>query len=151
MKKLFTIALIFSAFVVQAQSLPKLERTDDENITKIVVTVDSMTASQIYKSTLNWVKVYYGRGSTASQGFGKTRNYVENEIENERIMFKSRRIKRFGKDMSYKLDIEFNNAKMRLTFVWGGTLFAHKGKRSEFMNEFVQSLYAYLKGKKDDW
>lgn len=166
--------LILMVTRAQSQSFPSFVLTKD-GVEPIVINVDSTTATDLYKKSLNWVQETYKNSSKV----------LMLNIPNEKIRIDGYQpgaltwnpgLMKMHTDMEYSFEVEFKDNRMRLSFTPGqfyekpghrapfgvkhlfkdngeerGQYKGAKASMDELMNSLAQSLYLYNKAKKQDW
>ena len=177
MKKIILILLVLCSLTGNAQdSIPKFQVTPD-GIAPIVLQLNSMAVSDIYKKTLNYVQEYYKNPKEVLKADIPNELVRINGFKKEAWAQKLPMTPIFYYDMDYTLEIEMKENKVRLSLTpnqfWAGDIkgnftvkdffldtkaakkFAEQAKPGleNAINEISQGYYNYLKGlvKKDNW
>lgn len=119
MRNIIIVSFILFAKITIAQQIPSFELTKT-GIAPVIITVDSLSTSELYKMTLSWVYEYYKDQKKA----------LKTDVENQKIQVEG--IKKNAwfyagsdvtthYDVEYVLYIDFDENKMILTFELGKT------------------------------
>ncbi|MCG2419995.1 DUF4468 domain-containing protein [Aequorivita sp. F47161] len=170
MKKIILLLAVLSSSIVLAQDIPQLKITPN-GVEPIVVEVDSLTASDIYKKALNWVQETYKNPDKVLKANITDEKIRIDGFANSAFWWQSLGIKQ-TMDMEYTIEISFKDGKYRLEYIVG-QFYVPGGQRALYtyssffkksgevrkayddaipsieqtMNELSLSLYNYVSGK----
>ncbi len=127
-----TIYIVFSFILLAnltiAQQIPSFELTKN-GVSPIVITVDSLNASELYKRTQNWVHEYYK----------DQKNALKTDVENQKILVDGTKKNAWfyastgvitHYDVDYTLFLEFQDKKINMSFELGKTWDHTEGKEA---------------------
>lgn len=121
-------SFIFTANISLAQQIQSFELTKN-GIAPIVITVDSLNASELYKRTQHWVHEYYK----------DQRNALKTDVENQKILVDGTKKNAWfyastgittQYDVEYTLFLEFQDKKINMSFELGKTWDHTEGKEA---------------------
>ena len=170
MKKIILLLALLSSSIVLAQDIPQLKLTPN-GVEPIVVEVDSLTASDIYKKALNWVQETYKNPDKVLKANITDEKIRVDGFANNAWWWKSLGIKQ-TMDMAYTVEVSFKDGKYRFEYIPGQFYISSGGKAlytysafykkngdvrkvysdaipsmEETMNDLSQSFYNYVSGK----
>jgi len=172
---ILTLSILLSSFSI-AQKIPQLELTTN-GVEPIVVKVDDMNASKIYKKAKNWVKETYKNPDKVLKADITNKKIIISGYASNAWSYKTF-ISRNTFDMEYRIEISFKDGRYRFEFIPGQfytgngqkvlydyeSFFKRNGKvkktyseapptMEETMNDLSQSFFDYVSGKvlEDDW
>ncbi len=114
--------------ITVAQQIPSFELTKN-GVSPIVITVDSLTASELYKRTQHWVHDYYK----------DQKNALKTDVENQKILVDGTKKNAWiyasagitiQYDVEYTLFLDFQDNKINLSFELGKTWDHTEGKEA---------------------
>ena len=173
---MFLLGFILLLKITYAQPVPPFELTKD-GVEPIIVTVDSLTASQLYMKTLNWIKEYYKTPVNALKVDNKNEQVKIEHIDNNTWYYNTPDTT-FYYVVEYFFYVDFEDNKIRMSFEFGNTwnrseygthsycinykkLWKQNGEVhtiyketkpgiDQLMNELSLSLISYLKDNKNN-
>ncbi len=128
MKKIIQITTILICSLTFGQDLPKIILTN-KGVEPIVVIVDKMNSSELYKKALNWVQETYKNPE----------NVIKAKIENEKIRINGYKENawyfnylgsKWQHDMEYTVEISFKDGKYKFDYQIG--TFYENNKKLEY-------------------
>lgn len=110
---------ILASRITSAQDTPQFALTKD-GVEPIVVIVDSLNASQLYKKTLHWIQENYKNPLEVLKIDIKNENVRIADIKNN-VWFYRNQDTTFYYDVEYVFNVNFEDNKIRLSFEFGNT------------------------------
>jgi Domain of unknown function (DUF4468) with TBP-like fold len=127
-----TLYILFSFILLSsntlAQQIPSFELTKN-GVSPIVITVDSLNASELYKRTQHWVLDYYK----------DQKNALKTDVENQKILVEAKKKNAWfyastgisiQYDVEYTLFLEFQDKQISISFELGKTWDHSEGKEA---------------------
>ena len=117
--QLLLVSFMLLSKITSAQQIPPFELTKD-GIEPIVIIVDSLNASQLYRKTLNWIQ----------ENYKNPREVLKVDLKNEKVRIED--IKKnvwfysisdttFYYDVEYFFNVNFEYNKISMSFDFGNT------------------------------
>ena len=170
MKKIILLLAVLSSSIVLAQNISQL-KLKPNGVEPIVVEVDSLTASEIYKKALNWVQETYKNPDKVLKANITDEKIRIDGFANPAFWWKSLGIKQ-TMNMDYTIEISFKDGKYRFEYIVG-QFYIDGGQRALYtyssfyknngdvrkayddavpsleqtMNDLSKSFYNYISGK----
>ncbi len=143
MNKIILLFAVLSSNIVLAQDIPQLKLTPN-GVEPIVVQVDSLTASEIYKKALNWVQETYKNPDKVLKA-----NITDEKIRIDGFAKPAFLWKSLGFDqsmnMDYTVEISFKDGKYRLEYIIG-QFYIDGGQRARYTyTSFYKANYEIKK------
>lgn len=133
---LLTLILLSLAVLAYSQDIPKLKLTR-EGIEPIIVEVDSgLTAEEMYKRALNWIKESYENPGEVVKAKFENEKIRLNGFAKDAWFYKS-----FGKslyyDMKYSLEIAFKDGKYKFSYEISDNFYTDGSRAYHFTQMFT--------------
>ncbi|MBK5212032.1 MAG: DUF4468 domain-containing protein [Flavobacteriaceae bacterium] len=169
MKKIILLLAVFSSSLLLAQNIPQLKLTPN-GVEPIVVEVDGLTASEIYKKALNWVQETYKNPDEVLKANITDEKIRVNGYDDDAYSWKAGGMTH-NMGMQYTLEISFKDGKYKYECIVGEIninggqrlnfsqfLFKNNGdvkktysyavpSLEQTMNDLSKSFYNYVSGK----
>ena len=143
MKKIILLLALLSSSIVLAQDIPQLKLTPN-GVEPIVVEVDSLTASDIYKKALYWVQETYKNPDKVLKSNIKDDKIRVDGFAKSAFIWTTLGIKQIM-NMDYTVEISFKDGKYRFEYIIG-QFYTDGGQRARYTyTSFYKANYEVKK------
>lgn len=143
MKKIILLLAVLSSSIVLAQDIPQLKLTPN-GVEPIVVEVDSLTASEIYKKALNWVQETYKNPDEVLKANITDEKIRVDGFAKPAFIWTTLGIKQYM-NMDYTVEISFKDGKYRFEYIIG-QFYIDGGQRARYTyTSFYKANYEVKK------